>query len=109
MTLEQLEMLTGRRPGVIHIVGGGSQNQLLCQLTADACGRRVLAGPVETSALGNLLAQALATGGCASWTEARELVRQTFPVREYQPQQPAAWDEIYARFRSIVGQESAGA
>ncbi len=61
-TLEGLEDILGRRVGVIHIVGGGCQNELLNQMTADACQRPVLAGPVEATAAGNILVQAMATG-----------------------------------------------
>ena len=65
--LERLEELTGQRIEVIHIVGGGSQNALLNQFTADACNRPVLAGPVEATAIGNVLVQALGLGGLARW------------------------------------------
>jgi rhamnulokinase len=102
LTRERLEQVTGRRLEVIHIIGGGSQNQLLCQFTADACARPVYAGPVEATALGNVLAQAIADGYCASWAEAREIVRAAFPLRAYEPRDTAAWDEAYARFETIV-------
>lgn len=102
LTLEQLEQITGRSLEVIHIVGGGSQNQLLCQLTADACGRPVLAGPVEATALGNIMAQLVAAGECTSWAEAREIVLTAFPTAMYEPRQRAAWDEAYARFKALV-------
>lgn len=102
LTLEQLEQITGRSLEVIHIVGGGSQNRLLCQLTADACGRSVLAGPVEATALGNIMAQLVAAGECASWAEAREIVLTAFPTAMYEPRQRAAWDEAYARFKALV-------
>ena len=68
-TLEGLEDVLGRRIGVIHIVGGGTQNELLNQMTADACRRPVLAGPVEATALGNVLVQARALDGSASSLE----------------------------------------
>ena len=67
--LERLEELTGQRLDVIHIVGGGSQNTLLCQLTADACNRPVLAGPVEATAIGNVLVQAIGLGLLGSLAE----------------------------------------
>jgi rhamnulokinase len=101
LTLEQLEQVTGRHLEAIHIVGGGSQNQLLCQFAADACARPVYAGPVEATALGNLLAQALACGYCASWAEAREIVRAAFPPKAYEPRDMAAWDEAYAHFQRM--------
>src|SRR5262249_19810769 len=96
--LERLEELTGQRLDVIHIVGGGSQNALLCQLTADACNRRVLAGPVEATAIGNILAQAVGLGLVTSLAEGRALVRRSFELRSYTPQQPERWQEPYQRF-----------
>ncbi|MBN1890663.1 MAG: rhamnulokinase [Thermoflexales bacterium] len=102
LTLERLEKITGQRLEVIHVVGGGSQNRLLCQLTADACARPVYAGPVEATALGNILAQAVAGGVCASWAEAREIVRTAFPLESYEPRQAERWDEAYARFQAVT-------
>jgi rhamnulokinase len=102
MTLEQLEHILGYRLEAIHVVGGGSQNQLLCQFTADACGRPVHAGPVEATAIGNVLAQALAAGEFASWNEAREIVRATFPLKTFEPRLTGAWDDAYARFRRVL-------
>jgi len=101
-TLEGLEDVLGRRIGVIHIVGGGCQNELLNQLTADACGRPVIAGPVEATAIGNILVQAMATGDIASLTDARAVVRNSFQVKRYEPQQTRRWDEAYGRFRGIL-------
>jgi rhamnulokinase len=96
--LEKLEMLLGCRLDTIHVVGGGSQNQLLCRLTADACHRPVLAGPVEATAIGNVLVQAIGIGVLGSLAEAREVVRRSFEVRRYEPQNPAAWQAPYERF-----------
>jgi rhamnulokinase len=101
-TLRDLERLLGERLEVIHIVGGGSQNQLLCQMAADACGRPVLAGPVEATAVGNLMSQAIAGGALSSWEDAREVVRSTFPLRTYEPTGTAAWDEASPRLESIL-------
>ncbi len=103
LTLEQLEKITGRYLQMIHIVGGGSQNRLLCQFTANACGRPVCAGPVEATALGNVLAQTLALGYCASWDDARELVRAAFPIKTYEPRDTAAWDDAWMRFQNVAG------
>jgi rhamnulokinase len=96
--LERLEELLGRRLGVIHVVGGGSQNELLCQLTADACNRPVLAGPVEATAIGNVLVQAIGLGLLGSLADAREVVRRSFEVRTFSPQNSEAWHEPYLRF-----------
>lgn len=84
-TLESLEQLTGRHLEVIHIVGGGSRNTLLNQLTADVTGRRVIAGPAEATAAGNALTQAMGNGEINSLEELRAIVRQSFEVEEFQP------------------------
>src|SRR4029077_10813669 len=93
--LERLEELTGQKLSVIHVVGGGSQNELLCQLTADCCGRPVVAGPVEATAIGNVLVQAVGLGVLGSLAEAREVVRRSFEVRTFTPQEPQRWAEPY--------------
>jgi rhamnulokinase len=104
MVLEQLIAASGQPVEVIHIVGGGAQNALLCQMTADATGRRVDAGPVEATALGNGLVQLIARGELRDMAEARALVRQSFRVRRYVPRQSGRWDAVYAgRFVPMVG------
>lgn len=100
--LERLEELAGRRFDVIHVVGGGSQNGLLCQLTADACNRQVLAGPVEATAIGNVLVQAIGLGVLGSLAEAREVVRRSFDVKTYAPQQAESWQGPYERFLRLL-------
>ncbi|MFL5243622.1 MAG: rhamnulokinase family protein [Gemmataceae bacterium] len=104
--LERLEKLSGRKIEVVHIVGGGCQNELLCQLTADACHRPVLAGPVEATAIGNVLVQAVGLGLVGSLAEAREIVRQSFEVRTYEPRNPESWHEPYSRFLGLLSQAS---
>ncbi|MEN6452534.1 MAG: rhamnulokinase family protein [Thermoguttaceae bacterium] len=99
---QMCEELNGDRLKTMHIVGGGTKNRQLCQAAADACGRRVVAGPIEATATGNLMMQALAAGDVASIAEAREVVRRSFPVEEYEPKNTAAWDEAYGRFLKIV-------
>lgn len=106
MTLERLESILGYRLEAIHVVGGGSQNQLLCQFAADACARPVYAGPAEATAIGNVLAQALAIGELASWDEARQIVRETFPLKTFEPRGTGAWDDAYARFRRVLENRS---
>jgi rhamnulokinase len=77
---------------VVHIVGGGTRNELLCQLTADACGLPVVAGPAEAAALGNVLVQARAQGLVGDRTAMRRLLTRTQPLRRYEPRgDPAAW------------------
>ncbi len=100
--LERLEELVGKRLDTIHVVGGGSQNTLLCQLTADACNRPVVAGPVEATALGNLLVQMLGLRLLGSLAEGRAVVRRSFDVRTYEPCQPTAWHEPYQRFLKLI-------
>ncbi|MGQ9488468.1 MAG: rhamnulokinase [Armatimonadota bacterium] len=100
--LEQLESLMGKRLPVIHVVGGGTQNRLLCQFTADACNRLVLAGPVEATAAGNVLLQMIALGELKGITEGRELLRRSTEIVEYQPQNPESWQEAYQRFERLL-------
>jgi rhamnulokinase len=101
--LERLEELTGRRIEVIHVVGGGSQNSLLCQLTADACNRAVLAGPVEATAIGNVLVQAIGLRLLGSLADAREVVRRSFEVKTFTPRDHGVWQGPYQRFCTLLG------
>lgn len=101
--LERLEDLTGRKIEVIHVVGGGCQNALLCQFTADACNRPVVAGPVEATALGNVLVQAIGLKLLGSLADAREVVRNSFDVKTYAPSNAKKWDEPYGRFLKLIG------
>jgi rhamnulokinase len=102
MVLGMAEQLTGAHTATIHIVGGGTQNRLLCQMAADACNRRVVAGPVEATAIGNVMMQAVASGDVGSIAQAREVIRESFPVAEYLPQKTAGWDQAFARFQTLV-------
>jgi rhamnulokinase len=102
VVLEALEELTGVRYTQIRIVGGGSRNRLLCQFTADATGRLVLAGPAEATALGNVAVQMVATGAVASLDEARALIERSFPPERFEPAASALWDAQYARFREYL-------
>jgi rhamnulokinase len=101
VVLGWLEQLVGGRLDTIHIVGGGTQNRLLCQMTADACNRRVVAGPIEATAIGNLMMQAVASGDVGSIAEAREAIRGSFTVDQYEPADTRRWDEAFARFQSL--------
>jgi len=100
--LGQLETVLGYRLAPVHIVGGGSQNRLLNQFTANATGRQVVAGPVEATAIGNILVQLIALGRLGSIAEGRELVRRSFPLTAYEPADVPAWDEAYARFLGLL-------
>jgi rhamnulokinase len=97
------EEMAGGRIETIHIVGGGTRNRQLCQAAADACGRRVLAGPVEATAVGNLMVQAVSAGDVGSIAQAREVIRNSFPLDEYLPRNTAAWDDAYGRAVSCWG------
>ncbi len=99
--LEQLEEIVGHRLSTIHIVGGGCKNELLNQFTADATARPVLAGPVEATATGNVIVQAVARGYLRSLQEGRDLLRRTLDLRVYEPRDSARWDEAYERFRRL--------
>jgi rhamnulokinase len=100
-TAERLEELTGLHLPLIHVVGGGSRNSLLNQWTADATGRTVLAGPVEATALGNVLVQAIAGGHLPSLSEGRALIRSSFPAQVYEPRETGPWDAAFQRYLGL--------
>jgi rhamnulokinase len=102
--LERTKEITGRHAEVIHVVGGGVRSTLLCQLTADATRRLVRAGPVEATALGNLMVQAYARGYLGSLKDIRAAVRgSSVEVRDYQPTGSAdAWDDAYERLQRVI-------
>ena len=96
--LESLESLLGRRLKVIHIVGGGSRNQVLNQFVADATGRTVVTGPSEATAAGNVVVQAIGAGALSGLSQARQLIRRSFPLATVEPNPQADWDRAYQRF-----------
>jgi rhamnulokinase len=100
--IEHVEEVLGHRLDPIHIVGGGTQNQLLSQLAADAIGRQVITGPIEATAIGNVMVQAIAMGYLGSLAEGRELVRNSFPVLTFEPRDRAAWDDAYGRLLKLM-------
>jgi len=93
--LAAIEDITGETVDVLHVVGGGIQNELLCQFTANAIGRSVITGPIEATASGNILMQAKATGQIKSIDEARRIVRNSFDLKEYRPQDQKLWQQKY--------------
>lgn len=97
-----LETLTGRKSNTICIVGGGSQNRLLSQFTADACEREIVTGPVEATALGNVLLQAIATGHLPDVSAGREAIAASFHQRRYEPGPSGPWQEAFARFTKLL-------
>lgn len=99
-----LEMLEGMAPfaiDVLHIIGGGSKNRLLNQYTANAIGKRVVAGPSEATAIGNVMMQAVAAGAVGSLSEAREIIRRSVDTEEFLPENGEAWNDAYRRFQTL--------
>ncbi len=103
LVLRNLEQVSGQRIAQIRIIGGGSKNRLLNQLTADATGRKVLAGPAEATALGNIAIQILATGAAASLQEVRAIVDRSFPTEIFEPMETDKWDQHAERFENYCG------
>ncbi|MCA1597022.1 MAG: rhamnulokinase [Chloroflexi bacterium] len=100
--LHRLEAIAGQPLTTLHIVGGGAQNRLLCQFAANAVARRVVAGPVEATAAGNILVQAMGRGEISSLADLRQVVRRSFEVEEYLPQETDRWLEAFQRFEHVI-------
>ena len=100
-TAEVIGRLTGISPRVIHVVGGGTKDAFLSQMTADACGIPVCAGPEEATTIGNLLVQLMAAGEAKDLSDARAIVAESFVCRHYEPQNTAAWDAAYQQFCTL--------
>lgn len=105
-TLAELDGLLGRKVSRIHVVGGGVKNALLCQMIADATGRPVLAGPVEATAIGNLLVQLLARGGSVDLRSVRAVVRDSFEITRFEPREQARWAARLAGAAAAGGRRS---
>jgi rhamnulokinase len=101
-TLEKLEELTGKKFAPIHIIGGGTKNRLLNQFAANATNRVVVTGPVEATAIGNVLMQAIGLGHLGSLADARAVVRASFEVEEYHPAHSSDWDEAYDKLLTLL-------
>ena len=101
-TVEGMDKMMDRRTPFINIVGGGTKEPPLCQFTADACGRPVYAGPTEATAIGNLAVQMMAAGEISTLAEAREVVRNSFDVKCYEPKNTDGWDDAYERFLKLI-------
>ena len=100
--LERLQEVTGRKINVLHLVGGGIKNELLCRFTADSTAREVIAGPVEATAAGNAIMQAKAAGQIESLSRGREIIRNSFNLRHYEPTNTKIWDEMYEKFVQYI-------
>lgn len=99
---DRIQELMGRRATVIHVVGGGTKDRFLCQMTADACGLPVSAGPEEATAIGNLMMQAISAGEVSGLAQAREVVSASFALRRYEPSRERdAWEQAYGRLCSM--------
>jgi len=103
-SIDRIEALQQIAVPCLHIIGGGSQNRTLSQWTANALGRPVVTGPVEGTAMGNLLVQLMALGEIKDLAEARQVVRHSCAVETYEPQDAAAWQDAYARYLNITQQ-----
>ncbi|MGM0881261.1 MAG: rhamnulokinase [Bacillota bacterium] len=101
--LELTEQLSGQTFNGLHMVGGGIQNTLLCKWTANAIGKPVWAGPVEGSAIGNMIVQWIASGKLTDIWEARKVIRESFPVDAYEPEQHEEWENAYHSFIDKTG------
>lgn len=100
---ELTQRLSGQQMGGLHMVGGGIQNTLLCQWSANAIGKPVWAGPSEGSAIGNLVVQWIAQGEFADIWEARRVIRDSFPITTYEPEDQEEWNLAYGQFCRITG------
>jgi len=100
--LRDMASVTGKTTELIRVIGGGSKSRLLNQFTADATGRKVLAGPTEAAVLGNIGVQMLATGGAGSLEEMRAIVERSFPVDVYEPRDTEAWNRTSVRFEQYA-------
>jgi rhamnulokinase len=102
VVLRRIERLTGKKIGQLHIVGGGSKDATLNQFAANALKIPVIAGPTECTATGNMLVQAIALGHIPSHAAAREIVRNSFEMKTFTPQNSAQWDAAAARFEKLL-------
>lgn len=103
-SLEEISKCTGRKYETIYMVGGGTQSKMLCQMTADACGKKVSAGPVEATALGNAMIQLMALGAVESLEKARTIIRKSQDIKEYKPreEQRDGWERAYEIFKCRI-------
>ena len=101
-TVDMIDALSGERLPSINIVGGGTQEKPLMQFTANACGRPVKAGPVEATAIGNIIAQAIAAGEISDIWQGREVISNSFEMNYYEPTDTVAWDDAYEKFKKVT-------
>ncbi len=101
VTKQQIEQVTGRQYHYLHVVGGGTKDGLLSQFTANATGSRVIAGPIEATALGNMAVQLLAHGTIKDLAAARSLIANSFELKSYEPADQASWQAALQRYRQL--------
>ena len=102
-SFRKLEQISGRHFDALHVIGGGTKDRLLSRFTADACGREVIAGPVEATVLGNIAVQLIALGELSSLEEARNVIASSFELTHFEPRDTAAWEEAGGRYESLFG------
>lgn len=100
-TVEGMEEVTGKKYNVINIVGGGIKDKMICRFTANATKRTVSAGPVEATSIGNVIVQGMAMGAIKDLNEGRKIVKNSFPIAEYKPENSEQWDAAYEKWQKI--------
>lgn len=99
--VEGMEDVTGKKYDVINIVGGGIKDKMICSFTANATGRKVSTGPVEATSIGNVIVQGMAMGAIKDLAEGRKIVKNSFPIEVYEPQDADAWNDAYEKWQKI--------
>ena len=102
MVVDAIEDITKEPLSAVHMVGGGIKDTMVCRFTASATGKTVLAGPVEATSTGNALMQLMALGKISSLTEGRKIVKNSFPIKTYQPEDAESWNQAYEAYKKIV-------
>ncbi|NLO45684.1 MAG: rhamnulokinase, partial [Clostridiales bacterium] len=103
-TFEKIKSCTGKDYEVIHVIGGGVKDTLLCGMTASSCERAVMAGPIEATVFGNISVGLLASGAVKSIAQAREIVKKSDTIKEYTPGNTEEWRKAYEKFLCVTGQ-----
>ena len=98
---DEIEQFTGKKYDVINIVGGGIKDKMICSFTANATGRKVSTGPVEATSIGNVIVQGMAMGAIKDLQEGRKIVKNSFPIEVYEPQDTDKWNEAYEKWQKI--------
>ncbi len=101
-TVEGMEEVTGNKYNVVNIVGGGIKDKMICQFTANATKRKVSTGPVEATSIGNVVVQAMAMGAIKDLKEGRQVIKNSFDIKVYEPQDSDAWDAAYEQWKRII-------